>query len=82
MLSTSGKKTHGPTVFALLSPGNFLTQAPLKRFAGTDSIFLKHEDALPGIEGYIFDTNIISLGDVKKVCTQFGFACSIFMDFA
>ena len=77
-------EAHGPTVFALLGPGNFLIQAPLERHAGTDQIFMKVEDALPGVDGYIFrfDTNQISLGDVKKVCMQFGFNCDIFMDFA
>ena len=73
---------HGPTVYALLGKGNFLIQAPLERHAGTDQIFMEVEDALPGVEGYIFDSNQISLGDCKKVCTQFGFDCDIYMDFA
>ena len=69
---------HGEHIWALIGPGKYLIQNQLEREVNNDQIFVKAEDAVPGIEGYIFDARVLEPPVVKRVCDNWGFACNIY----
>ena len=73
---------HGEHIWALIGPGKYLIQNMLEREVNNDTIFVKAEDAVPGIEGYIFDARVLEPPVVKRVCDNWGFACNIYNSIA